>query len=359
VTNDHCGRRRPTGFTLIELLVVVAIIALLMSILLPSLNCAREQAKAVSCGVNLRGFGLMLASYTNENSEWLPGRNTTGVPVAAYGGRSRTNNEFPTGSTAPVQSVDWMSPLAGQERELPAENRFERWYELWTTYKCPSVTLTNQVWPKSTFLDADDKAGFEEKNDMPIASYLMPESFQYWGDSYRNQENADTGVVVKTAPRNRSVRSIDYRSRMDLVGSPARKVFVADGTRFITDSGLVDFDVTPDPGHFGAFTSAGAWWEGSRTYGVPAGSENWDGSTTRYRQGPEGKNLSISYRHACGNSGTTAQANKGSINALFYDGHVDRLKDRESREITMWYPSGAVVRDNDGMTDVPRDFIVP
>lgn len=54
------------AFTLIELLVVVAIIALLISILLPSLNRAREQTKALVCLSNLRSLGQALIAYDAE-----------------------------------------------------------------------------------------------------------------------------------------------------------------------------------------------------------------------------------------------------------------------------------------------------
>lgn len=55
------------AFTLIELLVVIAVIALLMAILVPSLQQARGQAKAVTCQSNLRQWGLYFSLYTDEN----------------------------------------------------------------------------------------------------------------------------------------------------------------------------------------------------------------------------------------------------------------------------------------------------
>ncbi len=58
--------KRFKAFTLIELLVVVAIIALLISILLPSLSKARELAKRSVCAANLSGNGKSIAIYANQ-----------------------------------------------------------------------------------------------------------------------------------------------------------------------------------------------------------------------------------------------------------------------------------------------------
>ncbi len=64
---------KPTNaFTLIELLTVVAIISLLISILMPSLSRARDQAKGVHCLARMKDFGTGLASYENVNGDLLP-----------------------------------------------------------------------------------------------------------------------------------------------------------------------------------------------------------------------------------------------------------------------------------------------
>ena len=61
-----------TGFTLIELLVVISIISLLVSILLPSLNRAKDQAKLVVCLSNQRNVYLGAVLYAEEHGTWLP-----------------------------------------------------------------------------------------------------------------------------------------------------------------------------------------------------------------------------------------------------------------------------------------------
>jgi prepilin-type N-terminal cleavage/methylation domain-containing protein/prepilin-type processing-associated H-X9-DG protein len=67
--NRSLNRR---GFTLIELLVVVAIIALLVAMLLPALNKAREAANRVTCGSNLRSIGQAFLLYAHDNRGNFP-----------------------------------------------------------------------------------------------------------------------------------------------------------------------------------------------------------------------------------------------------------------------------------------------
>jgi prepilin-type N-terminal cleavage/methylation domain-containing protein/prepilin-type processing-associated H-X9-DG protein len=92
-------RLRRAGFTLIELLVVVAIIALLISILLPSLGSAREQAKSVKCLANLRQIGNAMSRYLLDNNEWFPhgkdnrGNVLTGVYYGGHPGRPLPNGD--------------------------------------------------------------------------------------------------------------------------------------------------------------------------------------------------------------------------------------------------------------------------
>ena len=68
--------RQRIAFTLIELLVVVAIIALLISILLPSLHSARERAKATVCGAKLQQMGTALSVYLADNEGYYPGEHS-------------------------------------------------------------------------------------------------------------------------------------------------------------------------------------------------------------------------------------------------------------------------------------------
>ncbi len=70
------GWKRPIkdniAFTLVELLVVIAIISILAALLMPSLKSARDSAKSAQCMNNLRQWGTLVLTYTDENNGTFP-----------------------------------------------------------------------------------------------------------------------------------------------------------------------------------------------------------------------------------------------------------------------------------------------
>jgi prepilin-type N-terminal cleavage/methylation domain-containing protein len=79
---------RRSAFTLIELLVVIAIIALLVTILAPSLNRAKDVLNRIICASNMRQLGIAWTTYANNNQGLLVGSNTHSDPwdwVGAWG----------------------------------------------------------------------------------------------------------------------------------------------------------------------------------------------------------------------------------------------------------------------------------
>ena len=94
--------KRSKGFTLIELLVVIAIIALLMAILMPALNRAREQGKRIVCEHNLKSLTLAWSMYADDNDDKIV--NGAGGFHYTGGGSSHT----PDGTAANIVERAWV-----------------------------------------------------------------------------------------------------------------------------------------------------------------------------------------------------------------------------------------------------------
>lgn len=114
-----CLSRRRGGFTLIELLVVVAIIALLIAILLPSLSRARNMANTTACAANLKGLGLAAHIYAQEFDWYVPRDDLNGghnfwayliAPQAGAGERIQQGAPEASGNTPQVAAHTWLAP---------------------------------------------------------------------------------------------------------------------------------------------------------------------------------------------------------------------------------------------------------
>ena len=135
-----------SGFTLVELLVVIGIIALLISILLPALQRAREAANAVKCASNLRSVGQGMAQYVAENKQTFPA-------AYIYEGMTIIN-----GVQNPTQAsqgyVHWSSYLFRRSRN-PADQNLYKSSVGWEMFQCPSIEKGGLP-PTNTYPDNHD-----------------------------------------------------------------------------------------------------------------------------------------------------------------------------------------------------------
>jgi prepilin-type N-terminal cleavage/methylation domain-containing protein/prepilin-type processing-associated H-X9-DG protein len=307
--------RRP-AFTLVELLVVIGIIALLISILLPSLSKARASARTVACSANIRSICQGMIQYSSENKGYFPGgANSSGAFLLK--GSTFNDNNCPD----VIQTWDWMSPIAKiqgvsfETGPTVAErtSRFKRLLDF-PGFKCPENDLLAQ--PFST-----PNAGV-----VPLNSYVTAAVFHY---KHNPSRNAGDGNLVARGDYNPPP---GYSPQISNVGSAARKIFIADGARYSRRDIAPDYDFGYDGGYGGAFSDVGAW---------SSFSNSWDRAHAPGNSGGGSDARVYAYRH--GQRKAKGNADSYRFNAGFFDGHVETLGDLDGANPELWMPKGTEV----------------
>ncbi len=318
--------RRPRAFTLVELLVVVSIIALLISILLPSLKKARDQAKQVKCLANLSGLAKGHTAYGAEWNGWFLGSPaTTGQQL------------FPRGVTTPpaatdvrlpgdvVQIWDWAGPIAALSTSLHW-NRAERWRTTLITgaFECPTNQYIAGTYDSPTPPDGE----YDGFGPQRMVSYNTMRAMMTRSGTAPAGTSPDTQPEIYFQYFHPQVGGSEtlpasYEPRLDRVGNPSEKIFLADGSRY-TDvgRGIVDYDYDWKGGAGGAFSS-----------NAPTAPDGYLASYVRSSQHPQ--LAPYAYRHPNGP--------KLGLMTVYFDGHGEWMSEAQSRWPDPWWPKGTVI----------------
>jgi prepilin-type N-terminal cleavage/methylation domain-containing protein/prepilin-type processing-associated H-X9-DG protein len=188
--------KKTRGFTLIELLVVVAIIAVLISILLPSLQQARDSARTLQCSSHLRNYGTAIKMYADEyNGKICIGGGKSGIYWMAFYNKYlnmsvNKMNWDPAYSENPPADTDPWKAIYGINYELwsystdsnvswkDLSNQFyvmEKFHP-WGLLMTDTFAYTHQTGDYGQYEDHTRHGGRSGKQgDMGKANYLFPD----------------------------------------------------------------------------------------------------------------------------------------------------------------------------------------
>ncbi|QDU56654.1 DUF1559 domain-containing protein [Aeoliella mucimassa] len=217
-TLGRSRRPKDRGFTLVELLVVIAIIGILVALLLPAVQAAREAARRSQCSNNLKQIGLAALNYESTKQRYPAGSITHSLAI-----------ENPYYGTWTVSLLPYMELTALHDQwdetvHLSHENNRVLRESLVSSFACPSDINTTQI--------AKPESGPGYQLDWAPGSYravsghsLGREGWDYWDDANSskeaNQETMPTwsrGImhcVVEGASGSRNLKPVKIAQIVD------------------------------------------------------------------------------------------------------------------------------------------------
>lgn len=339
--------RTKSAFTLVELLVVISVIALLIGILMPAIGSARGTARQIVGASMHKQLALGQATYAYDNKGEYAGVNGSNkfyqsLVVRPGVGTSLNWNKMlgNTSPTTPTSWFDWISPIMGDEMGF-SENRARRTAQIFRDLACPTASLLSVPYTGgSTPPDFDDFEQINDEEGFNQMSFLSPSSFHLWPTS-------GGPVPVIPIPGNRRPFMTGYstpvdvaasfRPNMDQIARPSSKILITDGTRYLPDNNVLDFDPNHAPGDFGSFLTSSPIFNDSTAFHRP---ESPNASIS-------GESFKLSIRHG-GNR---------SMNISRFDGSVASMDIEEAYlDPTPWYPTDSIF-NGDSATPESIDFM--
>jgi prepilin-type N-terminal cleavage/methylation domain-containing protein len=133
-------QRRPRGFTLVELLVVIAIIGVLVALLLPAVQAAREASRRTHCVNNLKQVGLAVLNYDAAKGRFPAGSTAAGTPIESVNSSTWSVDIL----SYAEQSVVYAMWDPTQDFNRPANQKLRETFL--PLYLCPTDVDINQLY---------------------------------------------------------------------------------------------------------------------------------------------------------------------------------------------------------------------